>query len=143
MNRPRLKSPRGQQPRDDLVPHPAGPSLVRIEDPAELLYQAYAKKLDHRGPQGRPLRLWHELANKERKAWRAAFAEFAALQWGGQKMPVPLPGEDQVVLGVATGNSFSYDRVLVRDMRSITDFRAKVKELLDEAHNRDLELHHE
>jgi hypothetical protein len=97
--RPRLKAPRSQAPREDV--RARSPQIVLAQNPAELLYQAYAKALDYKGPNGVPLKLWHELAAKERRALGAAFEEWRLLMSGGAWYPTPNPGPDAVTVTAA------------------------------------------
>lgn len=139
----RLRAPASQAPREDIVPKGSnGPKVALIEDPAELLYQSYAGALDHKGPRGVALRLWHELANKERKAWRFAFHEMRLLLASSERIIVPTPKPGSVLIVIAHKGAYGYHKVDRDELRTIAQVRKMLADLDAEVSEREGELHH-
>lgn len=137
MARSRLRSPRGQEKRDDHVPRvpPAGPL---IHDPAEQAYQVYSHSLDHRGPNGVRLKQWHELAACERRAWRAAYTDLRISLLTGSSIPVTRPEPSQVSL-VATDDigyvSLAVDEEIILSEGTIAQLIDKLHDALSQIRN--------
>jgi hypothetical protein len=96
--RPRLKAPKGQQPRDDLKPQPRPVAPIPTE-PAQFLYEAYATAKGYRikGPGSERLKLWYELAAKDRSAWQRVAVAYRLANMEQSQVIVPaLQGRDQV-----------------------------------------------
>lgn len=142
---PRLKTPDGQRPREDERPKPGvAPGITVVQDPAELMYQAYAKKLDYKGPGGKGrLKLWHELSVHDRGAWRIAFQEMRLLLASGNQIMVQTPKPGEFLLAVAGDTAYTY-RTLDRDqVTSITVVRKIVSDMDAQIAGMQMEIHHD
>jgi hypothetical protein len=141
---PRLKTPRDQAPRDDLEPQPAAPGVTVIEDPAELMYQAYVKALDYKGPGGKGrAKMWHELSVHDRKAFRTAFQEMRLLLASGNQVMAPTPGRDEVTLIVAGNTAYNYRKTARSEIKSVAVLRSILGQMDARVAQMEGELHHE
>jgi hypothetical protein len=125
--RPRLKAPRGQRPHEEQRPA-ADP--IQIE-PAELLYESYAAAKDYRtkGPGSEKLKFWHELAVKDREAWRRVARAFRIAFMAQEQISVPaLAGRNEVGVYVMDNDKGTWRSSIearddatgiVRDMRDV------------------------
>ena len=131
-------------PREELPKTKPGPQVTAIEDPAELMYQAYAKALDYKGPGGKGrAKMWHELSVHDRKAFRTAFREQQLLLATGNQVMAPTPGPDEVTLIVAGTTAYNFRKTRRAEIKSVSVLRVILGEMDDRVNQMELEVHHE
>jgi hypothetical protein len=111
-----------------------------VQDPAELLYQAYSKALDNKGPRGVALKLWHQLANVERKAWRFAWQETRLLLGSGKRLILPTPKPGDLLLVIAGERAYTFESVERADLKTIAALRKKLAEMDEDLAEKEEEL---
>jgi hypothetical protein len=123
-----------KMPPDQGSPHGEvqqnkGPKLVVFDDAAEALYQVWCAALDYKGPLGRPLKLWHELANKERRAWRFVLEQIRLQLKVRDLLLVRKPGPNQFTIVTCGQDTWAARVADITSMKSINDLRKLLHEM--------------
>jgi hypothetical protein len=102
-----------------------------VIEPAELLYESWAAAKEYRakGPGSEKLKLWHELAVKDREAWRRVARAFRIAFMTRKQISVPaLAGRNEVGVYVMDNEAGTWRSSIqarddatgvVRDMRDV------------------------
>lgn len=137
---PRLKSPQDQARREDVKAKAKGPKSFASPhvhtEPAELVYGTWVKA--HGAGNTLRFKRWHELSTYDRQAWRVVMSEMIT---AAGKIPVPIPQEDHVALGIHEGTIYISHEIAISECKSpalkklLSEMRAELNRISEEVSN--------
>lgn len=132
--------PSGQGSTFGEVKQNKGPRFAVFNDAAEALYQVYCTALDYKGPRGVPLKLWHELANVERRAWRFVLEQVKIQVKAQDILLMRRPGPNQIAIATCSELSWAGRVVDLTSIKSITDLRKLLHDMDEQLAAQDAEI---